>query len=163
MKKSLKNLSIAVVVVVMSVGIVHAQDRQLENQINRIGFKFNYDQNTKRYNLIFEVSEGRTQILYINEKTYDAEGFKIREIYSPVATLQNKTDFSHRVLFNLLEKNYEYKIGSWQIHGGEPPFQLQYSIRVNDKIEDNHLRELIKLAVKVADAMELELTGTDDF
>ncbi|GCD76878.1 hypothetical protein JCM31826_03600 [Thermaurantimonas aggregans] len=163
MKTLIKTFVILIMLLVVSVQGLFAQDKALEQQLNRAGLKFSYDNNSRKYKLVFDLSDGRSQVVLINGWTYDLGGFQIREIYSPVATLQNKTDFSQRVLFNLLEKNFDYKIGNWQIHGGEPPFILQYSIKINSDINDDVIRELLSFAVKVADAMEKELTGTDDY
>lgn len=163
MKTSIKTFSTVLILLAVSIQYLFAQDKELEQQLNRAGLKFSYDNNTKNYKLIFDVSDGRSQIVFINSLTYDLGGIKIREIFSPVAKLENKSDFSQRVLFNLLEKNYDYKIGNWQIHGGEPPFILQYSIKVNSNINDEVIRELLSFAVRIADAMEKELTGTDDY
>ncbi|MFN4298742.1 MAG: hypothetical protein ACK4EX_03315 [Thermaurantimonas sp.] len=163
MKTPFKTLGTLILLLFVNVQSLFAQDKALEQQLNRSGLKFSYDNNTRRYKLIFDLNEGRSQVVFINGWTYELGGLQIREIFSPVATLQNKTDFSQRVLFNMLEKNYDYKIGNWQIHGGEPPFILQYSIKINSDIKDDVMRELLSFAVRIADAMEKELTGTDDF
>ncbi|KFD39083.1 hypothetical protein AT05_06830 [Schleiferia thermophila str. Yellowstone] len=162
----MKNLNVIVLIFWVHLSFsarLNAQDPKLESQFKQIGIDYSYDQNGNRYKFIFDVGDGRTQLVLMNANTYDVAGTKIREIYSVAANTQNRTDYSQRTLFNLLEKNFNYKIGGWQMHGGEPPYQLQFAIRIPAYVDDDYLLELLIQAAREADQIEKELTCEDEF
>ncbi len=164
MKNLRRNLCFSGFILFFLNGGIYAQDSRLEQSFNALGLKYSFDESTKFYKLLFNLDDSRSQLVFVNSKVYElSNGFKIREIFSTVAKLQNKTDYSHRVLFSLLEKNYEYSIGNWQIFGGDPPYLLQFSIKVPAEISNTLLKEFLIMAARQADIMEKELTGTDDY
>ncbi|MFN3951146.1 MAG: hypothetical protein ACK4KT_01950 [Thermaurantimonas sp.] len=164
MKNLFKNLSLSALLIAFVHVCLSAQDVRLEQSLNALGLKYTFDESQKTYKLLFNLDNGRSQIIFVNANVYELNsGFKIREIFSPVAKLENKSDFSHRMLFTILEKNYEYKIGNWQIFGGDPPYLLLFSIKVPPDISNNFLRELLIIAARRSDEMEKDLTGTDDY
>ena len=107
------------------------------------------------------MGNGRTQVVIVNSKTYEFGGAEIREIFSVAAVVSSKSAFTQSNLFKLLELNQTYKIGAWQIHGGESPYILEFAIRAGANTSSSILADLIKLAARTADDMEQRLTDED--
>jgi hypothetical protein len=58
--------------------------------------------------------------------------------------------------------NETYKLGAWQIDGGEAPYFLEFSIKVSANANPDVLKQVLFLASKVADELEEELSGDAD-
>jgi hypothetical protein len=137
-----------------------AQDSRVRSALDNAGLKYTITDNGN-FKIPFDMGNGRTQVVIVNSKTYEFGGAEIREIFSVAAIVSSKSAFTHNNLFKLLELNETYKIGAWQIHGGESPYILQFAIRAGANTSSSILADLIKLAAKTADDMEQRLTDED--
>jgi len=137
-----------------------AQDSRVRSALDNAGLKYTITDNGN-FKIPFDMGNGRTQVVIVNSKTYEFGGAEIREIFSVAAIVSSKSAFTHNNLFKLLELNETYKIGAWQIHGGESPYILQFAIRAGANTSSSILADLIKLAARTADDMEQRLTDED--
>jgi hypothetical protein len=137
-----------------------AQDSRVRSALDNAGLKYTITDNGN-FKIPFDMGNGRTQVVIVNSKTYEFGGAEIREIFSVAAIVSSKSAFTQNNLFKLLELNETYKIGAWQIHGGESPYILQFAIRAGANTSSSILADLIKLAAKTADDMEERLTEED--
>jgi hypothetical protein len=137
-----------------------AQDSRVRSALDNAGLKYTITDNGN-FKIPFDMGNGRTQVVIVNSKTYEFGGAEIREIFSVAAAVSSKSAFTQNNLFRLLELNETYKIGAWQIHGGESPYILQFAIRAGANTSSSILADLIKLAAKTADDMEQRLTDED--
>jgi hypothetical protein len=137
-----------------------AQDSRVRSALDNAGLKYTITDNGN-FKIPFDMGNGRTQVVIVNSKTYEFGGAEIREIFSVAAIVSSKSAFTQNNLFKLLELNETYKIGAWQIHGGESPYILQFAIRAGANTSSSILADLIKLAAKTADDMEQRLTDED--
>jgi hypothetical protein len=137
-----------------------AQDSRVRSALDNAGLKYTITDNGN-FKIPFDMGNGRTQVVIVNSKTYEFGGAEIREIFSVAAVVSSKSAFTQNNLFKLLELNETYKIGAWQIHGGESPYILQFAIRAGANTSSSILADLIKLAAKTADDMEERLTEED--
>jgi len=137
-----------------------AQDSRVRSALDNAGLKYTITDNGN-FKIPFDMGNGRTQVVIVNSKTYEFGGAEIREIFSVAAVVSSKSAFTQNNLFKLLELNETYKIGAWQIHGGESPYILQFAIRAGANTSSSILADLIKLAAKTADDMEQRLTDED--
>jgi hypothetical protein len=137
-----------------------AQDSRVRSALDNAGLKYTITDNGN-FKIPFDMGNGRTQVVIVNSKTYEFGGAEIREIFSVAAVVSSKSAFTQNNLFRLLELNETYKIGAWQIHGGESPYTLQFAIRAGANTSSSILADLIKLAAKTADDMEQRLTDED--
>lgn len=159
--------SILLTVLLSSVNTLVAQigdpdsDPRVKTILNQLDLNYSIAESGD-FKVIFDMNNGRTQMVIIHSSTYKYEGMEIREIVSNAAMTMNKSDFTQSVLFNLLELNQTYKLGAWQIHGGEPPYLLQFGIRISANSTKTVLDDAIRLAAKMGDEMEQLLTDGDD-
>ena len=137
-------------------------DYRVRSALDNAGLKYTITDNGN-FKILFDMGNGRTQVVIVNSKTYEFGGAEIREIFSVAAIVSSKSAFTHNNLFKLLELNETYKIGAWQIHGGESPYILQFAIRAGANTSSSILADLIKLAARTADDMEQRLTDEDKY
>lgn len=165
--KGSKLLLAAAVVMSMLFSTAQAQvgepesDRRVKNHLDALDLKYSMTDNGN-YKVVFDMGEGRTQLVVIYSNTYDYNGMEIREITSTAMSTTDKKGFTQPTLFDLLERNQTYKIGAWQINGGTAPFILEFGIRMSANSSQSAFDELIRLAARMADELEQELTSGDD-
>ena len=135
-------------------------DSRIKSKLIALGIKYEIT-DKGNFKVIFNMGNNRTQMVLINSNTYEYGGMEIREITSIAAITDDKTAFTQNTLFTLLERNHTYKLGAWQIDGGQSPYILQYGLRISANATQSVLDELIRLAAKVADEMEHQLTDDD--
>jgi hypothetical protein len=136
-------------------------DSRVKNQLDALGLKYSMTDNGN-YKVVFDMGEGRTQLVVIYSNTYNYNGMEVREITSTAMSTTDKKGFTQPTLFDLLERNQTYKIGAWQINGGTAPFILEFGIRMSANSSQSVFDELIRLAARMADELEQELTSGDD-
>ena len=115
------------------------------------------------FKIIFNMVNDRTQMVIIPTVTEEYGGMEIREIYSIAESVDSKDSLNQNDLFTLLELNKNYKIGSWQIHGGSKPYLLRFAVKLSANATQSVLDLSIRVAAKIADEMELKLTSEDEF
>ena len=135
-------------------------DYRIKSKLENLGIKYQIT-DKGNFKVIFDMGQGRTQMVVINSNTYEYGGMEIREITSIAAIVDSKYDFNQNNLFRLLELNETYKLGAWQINGGTSPYILQYALRISANSTQSVLDDLIRLAAKTADEMEQKLTSED--
>jgi hypothetical protein len=136
-------------------------DVRIKNKLDSLGIKYTITE-SGNFKVVFNTKDGRTQLVLIYSKTNMYKGLEIREVKSVADKKENKADFSQEVLYNILEENQTYKVGAWQIFGGNAPYLLEFALRISANASQTILDDLIRLAAKVADEMELKLTGADE-
>lgn len=106
---------------------------------------------------------GRDQVVYVNSKTQEYGTLEIREVLSP-AYLSNGP-LSAGVANRLLRENNEVKFGAWRVEpqndGHE--YLVVFVAQISAKSDAETLRLAIKSVLIIADRMEKELTGLDDY
>ncbi len=136
-------------------------DTRVKNALEEADLKYSIADNGN-FKLVFELDGKRTQLVIIKSGTFEYGGMEIREIISIAAKSDNKKFFKRDLLFDVLERNETYKLGAWQIDGGEAPYFLEFSIKVSANANPDVLKQVLFLASKVADELEEELSGDAD-
>lgn len=110
----------------------------------------------------FSNDEGRTQLVWVLNKTNDIKDLKVREVNSPVMRLNGALD--RDIAIKLLKKNGDVKIGAFTIVGEEDNGMILFTIQLPESASPQDLDDAIGIAASSADDMEKELTdGKDDF
>lgn len=113
------------------------------------------------FKLIFDVGEGRSQLVFVQSATEEYGGSKIREIWSPA--LKVKGDLDAKLANQLLKDSQERKIGGWQLMTLGEDNLIVYAIKLPDPKDGEELYRMINAAMLSADEMEKELTGKDEY
>ncbi|MEN9443962.1 MAG: hypothetical protein RIS47_852 [Bacteroidota bacterium] len=137
-------------------------DSRIKTQLDELGLKYTIT-DSGNFKLGFDIENNRTQTVVIRSKTYTYEGMEIREINATAQVAKDKFEFKITNLFDLLERNQTYKVGAWQIHGGESPYVLEFALKISAEAKSDALDKFVRLAAKISDAVELEITGADEY
>ncbi len=133
-------------------------DGRVKRALDAAGLKYTIDSDGD-FKLEFDLDNGRTQIVFINTKTYTYDNFEIREVWSP--GYQSTSQFSANVATRLLADNMDKKIGAWQTMRLNGKVTAVFAAKVAADMTAEQLRSILKAVSRSADAMEKELVGTD--
>jgi hypothetical protein len=151
-------------------------DPRVKVALDEIGYKFELtDDNDYKLVPIQTEQSGtsadgkpvfRSQLVYVNSNVEKYGALEIREVLSP-AFLSNGP-LSAAVANRLLRENNSVKLGSWRlvvINSGANAgkYLAMYAAQITADSNAEALRLTIKSVILIADRMEKELTGTDDY
>ena len=151
-------------------------DPRVKAALDEIGYKFELtDDNDYKLVPIQTEQTGtsadgkpiwRSQLVYVNSNTEKYGTLEIREVLSP-AFLSNGP-LSAAVANRLLRENNSVKLGSWRlvvINSGANAgkYLAMFAAQVSADSDPESLRLTIKSVILIADRMEKELTGADDY
>jgi hypothetical protein len=151
-------------------------DPRVKTALDGIGYKFELtDDNDYKLVPIQTEQSGttadgkpifRSQLVYVNSNVEKYGTLEIREVLSP-AFLSNGP-LSAAVANRLLRENNSVKLGSWRlvvINSGANAgkYLAMYAAQIAADSDAESLRLTIKSVILIADRMEKELTGTDDY
>lgn len=151
-------------------------DPRVKAALDSIGYKYELDANND-YKLVpiqteetGKTADGkplfRSQLVYVNSSTEKYGTLEIREVLAP-AFLSNGP-LSAAVANRLLRENNSVKLGSWRlvvINSGANAgkYLAMYAAQISADSDSESLRLTIKSVILIADRMEKELTGADDY
>lgn len=139
-------------------------DPRVATALQEAGVQYQVDPDGD-YVVILPLTEGRTQLLFVNSATRkDQAGAEVREIWSPAFQVgEPELPTEIRSLADRLLKQAVAFAGLWrEIPVGETAFAI-FSTTTEADCDGKTLTEALKAVSTVADAMELQLTGGDLF
>lgn len=151
-------------------------DPRVKAALDEVGYKFELDSNNDYKLLPIQTEQAgtgadgkpifRSQLVYVNSNVEKYGTLEIREVLSP-AFLANGP-LSAAVANRLLRENNSVKLGSWRlvvINTGADAgkYLAMYAAQIAADSDAESLRLTIKSVILIADRMEKELTGTDDY
>lgn len=113
------------------------------------------------FKLVRDTSDGRTQVAWVLTKTNTYGTMEIREVISPA--FKTGGSLTNALALRLLKENDKYKIGAWRLVGEGDSQAIFYAVQIAADLDAQSLNAAIKTAVLIADAMEKEIVGTDNF
>jgi hypothetical protein len=138
-------------------------DPRIKALLEQVGYKYELTADGDFKLLPVKTEDGRSQLAYVYSNTQQYGTLEIREVMSP-AYLSN-WPLSAAVANRLLRENGEVKFGAWRVDlqtGGQKHLAL-FAVQIAANADAETLRLAIKSVLLVADRMEKELTGTDDY
>jgi hypothetical protein len=151
-------------------------DPRVKVALDQIGYKFELtDDNDYKLVPIQTEQSGttadgkpimRSQLVYVNSNVEKYGTLEIREVLAP-AFLSNGP-LSAAIANRLLRENNSVKLGSWRlvaINSGANAgkYLAMYAAQIAADSDAESLRLTIKSVILIADRMEKELTGLDDY
>lgn len=108
----------------------------------------------------------RSQLVYVNSNTEKYGTLEIREVLAPA--FLSSGPLSAAVANRLLRENNSVKLGSWRlvvINSGANAgkYLAMFAAQISADSDPESLRLTIKSVILIADRMEKELTGSDDY
>jgi len=135
-------------------------DPRVRTALTALSEKFVVDSDGD-FKLVRDTSDGRTQVAWVISKTSTYGSMEIREIISPA--FKTGGTLSMAMALRLLQENNKYKIGAWRLVGEGANQAVYYAIQISADVDAQSLNAAIKSATLIADALEKEIVGTDDY
>lgn len=135
-------------------------DQRVKKALDQTDMDYTIDKDGD-FRFRFELPNDRVQIVFINSKTEKYGNFEIREIWS--AGYQSDAPFSAAIANRLLVNNFETKLGAWQTTRLNNKNVAVFTAKVDASLSAQQLEGVLMAVRKIADEMEKEITGRDDF
>jgi hypothetical protein len=140
-----------------------AGDARVRALLDQIGYKYELTTGGDFKLIPIKTEDGRSQLVYVNSNTQQYSSLEIREVMSPAYL--STGPLSAAVANRLLRENSEVKFGAWRVelHNNGQKYLVLFAVQIAANSDAETLRLAIKSVLLVADRMEKELTGTDDY
>jgi hypothetical protein len=140
-----------------------AGDARVKARLDQLGYKYELNVDGDFKLTPIETEDGRSQLAYVISKTQQYGTLEIREVMSPAYL--STGPLSAAVANRLLRENSEVKFGAWRVesHNNGQKYLALFAVQITANSDAETLRLAIKSVLLVADRMEKELTGTDDY
>ena len=132
-------------------------DKAVGRVLDTLKYPYEVDEDGD-YKLVFDVEGDRTQLVFVRSAVEEYGKHRIREIWSP-GYKHSTPELDARVANRLLENSGEMILGGWV----RQKSMAMFVVKVDANASADALSEAIEAAMNTADAMELELTGTDEY
>lgn len=141
------------------VGDAQKHDTRIESLLDNAGLKYEIDSDGD-FKLLFGLDDDRTHIVWINSNTERYGHLEIREIWA--VGLHSSEQLHADLHRSLLERNNQYKLGSWKLQRISRGEGAIFYVQVAANLDRESLMSSIKIVAESADELEEELTGKDD-
>lgn len=144
----------------------NSPDPRVKAALDQIGYRYELTADAD-FKLAPLPTEGeRTQLVYVNSNTERFGSIEIREVLSPA--FLSGGPLTAELANSLLRQNNQVKLGAWRVvpisKGPNSGKQLaMFAAQVAANSDAEALRLTIRSVVLVADKMEKEATGRDDY
>jgi hypothetical protein len=119
----------------------------------------------KTYKVIINLKDGRTQVILIDSDTSKIKGtnMEFREVYSLAYMVTGS--LSQEIANKMMMQSHDKKIGAWEIIGqeGNSNKLVVFTAKIDAEMNGANLRKIINSIGLIADQMEGELTGKDEY
>ena len=140
-----------------------ATDPRIKKILDEVRVEYSIDADGD-FNLIMKIDdEGRTQVGCIYSNTFELFGNEMRTLTS-VGLVTEKGPFSERVANLLLQANGAINLGAWQAAQLPDGTSIaSYAAYVPADAESNVLMNAFIAVLRMADAVESDVSGNDNF
>lgn len=132
-------------------------DRAVGRLLDSLKYTYDIDDDGD-YKLVFDTDGDRSQLVFVRSAVEKFGSHHVREIWSP-GYRSSSAQFPALVANRLLEDSNSSKMGGWVKQGDTAMFV----VKVDADASAEQLSDAIDAAIRSADAVELELTGKDEF
>jgi hypothetical protein len=132
-------------------------DKAVGRVLDTLKYPYEVDEDGD-YKMVFDVEGDRTQLVFVRSSVEEYGKHKIREIWSPGYNSPGK-QFPAAVANRLLEDSQDAKLGAWV----KQDQLAMFVVKVDANASADALSDAIDAAMRTADAMEAELTETDEY
>lgn len=148
-------------------------DARVKAALEEIGYKYELTENNNYKLIPIETEQTgtkpdgtpiyRSQLVYVNSTTEKYGSLEIREVWSP--GFYSAGPLSAALANRLLRENNSVKFGAWrvEVQNDSGKYLAMFAAQIAANSDAESLRLAIKSVILVADRMEKELTGTDDY
>lgn len=137
-------------------------DVRVATALQEAQLKYEIDQDGD-YRLLIDYSEeGRSQLVWANSKTYTlGDALEVREVWS--VAYEVPTVVPVTLANQLLQRNFEQIIGTWQIMTINGGSYVVFTAKVPADLAAEQLAAVVYAVAETADDFEIEMMVGDDF
>ncbi len=165
--KKLSLIAIAMASVVMSASnpataAAEQEDGRVRAALEKAGVEFKVTDD-KTFKVIIKLKGGRTQVVLIDSNTSKIKGtdMEFREIYALAHKVQG--DLPANLTNKMMKESHDKKIGAWEIIEGNGTSLAVFTAKIDAGLNEINLSKIINSVGLVADTMESEISGKDEF
>ena len=141
-------------------------DPRVKAALDEISYKYEMTENNDYKLVPIKTEQTRSQLVYVNSNIEKYGSLGIREVLAPA--FLSDGPLSAVVANRLLRENNSVKLGSWRlvaINSGPNAgkYLAMFAAQISPDSDAESLRLAIKSVILIADRMEKEITGKDDY
>lgn len=154
-----------VVILIVTISLLAAQsatgDPRVKKSLERLGLKYQLSK-SGNFNITYNIENSdRTHMVTIVSKTETYRGIEIREIYAVAAALDDYPP--DELIYRMMEENSSLKLGAWAMEANSDGVYIYFTTKIPADVKDNDLKYYSYFVAEIADELEEELLGNDDF
>lgn len=135
-------------------------DARVRRLLEELEMKWTIDKDGD-FRLHNEVTEDRSQLIWVLSNTSDLRNLEVREVWS--IGFKSAEPFSAEIARRLLTENTQTKVGAWQMRKMGEEYVAVFSAQIAANTDAETLQTIIDAVATTADEMELDVVGTDDW
>ncbi len=134
-------------------------DPRVRRALQQTDLKYDVDKDGD-YKLHFTTEDNRTQLVFIESKTEQWGNMEIRVVRA--AAYIGKVKLTRTKLESLLRDTARRKSGAWELVEAGDTQMAQFTVKMSADCDPDGLKTVVWGVALAADAMEKELTNSDD-
>jgi opacity protein-like surface antigen len=166
---NLKNLSLVAIATaslalgaLQPVNAAEQEDGRVRAALEKAGVEFTVTDD-KTFKVIVKLKGGRTQVVLIDSNTSKIKGtnMEFREVYALAHKVEDNlpADLSNK----MMKQSHDKKIGAWELIQGNGTSLAIFTAKVDAGLNDTNIVKIINSVGLVADTMEEEISGKDEY
>jgi hypothetical protein len=164
--KSLSLLAIATISIALGAlqpaNAAEQEDARVRAALEKAGIEFQVTDD-KTFKVIVKLKGGRTHVVLIDSNTSKIKGtnMEFREVYALAHKVEGElpADLSNK----MMKQSHDKKIGAWELIQGDGTGLAVFTAKVDAGLNDTNLAKIINSVGLVADTMESEISGKDEY
>jgi hypothetical protein len=166
---NLKSLSlVAIATVSIALGALQPanaaeqEDARVRATLEKAGVEFTVTDD-KTFKVIVKLKDGRTQVVLIDSETSKIKGtnMEFREVYALAYKVEGS--LPAKLSNKMMKQSHDKKIGAWEIIEGSGSSLAVFTAKVDAELNETNLVKIINSVGLVADTMEQEISGKDEY
>ena len=155
----------AFLIIIAAVSLLAAQsatgDPRVKKTLERLGLNYQLSK-SGNFNVTYNIENSeRTHMVTIMSKTETYRGIEIREIYAIAASLDDYPP--EELIYRMMEENSTLKLGAWGMEASSDGVYIYFTTKIPADVKDNDLKYYSYFVAEIADELEEELLGSDDY
>ncbi len=137
-------------------------DSRVRKALENAGLKYSVDDD-EDFRLTFSLGGGRTHLVIVDSNTHKYQGLEFRTVWARGFQADSAESISKKNLQTLLERNEDYKLGSWGLAKGSDGKRFaNFRVMVPADCSSSALNTIVRFVAEVADEIEKSATGGAD-
>ena len=113
------------------------------------------------FRLTYDLGDGRSQLVWVASRTSKLQTVEVRDVWS--VAYRSVGQVSPDVANQLLLDNAAQTLGAWQVQRSGDEYLVVFSAQIPADTSAATLLETLDAVIRVADGLERQLTGGDQF